>query len=139
LGIPKIQVRSDDGLDRRDAVYPIGYHHHFWDALKAQVRTRFVVAEFKDHCGPPTQTEVESIQQYLDLKALRTFGLLCSRKRAEKSAITARRRSWSEFSKMILLICDEDLLEMLDMKSNDEDPTALLDAQLNEFLMGFAS
>jgi len=79
LGTPRIQTRSEDGLDRRDAVYSIGNGHTFWENLKTECRTRMLVAEFKNHDSAPSQIEVESIQQYLFTKAMRSFGILCSR------------------------------------------------------------
>src|ERR1017187_8749078 len=34
LRLPKIQRRTHDGLDRRDAIYPIGAGNSFWDSVK---------------------------------------------------------------------------------------------------------
>ena len=133
LRTPKIQSRSEDGLDRRDAVYSIGHGHIFWDNLRNECRTRFAVAEFKNYTHTPGQKEVESIQQYLFTKAMRSFGILCSRLPASESALKARRRAWLEFEKLIVLLADEDLKEILQAKALGDDPCDILDAQLNEF------
>ena len=74
FGVPTIQSRSEDGLDIRDAVYPIGSGNAFWDDLKRMCMTRFAVAEFKNHSEGVTQKEVESVQQYLYQKAMRMLG-----------------------------------------------------------------
>lgn len=76
LGVPRLQMRSDDGLDRRDAIYKIGHGEPIWDSIKAECRTRFLVAEFKNSCNAPTQRDVESLQQYLFGGALRSFGCI---------------------------------------------------------------
>lgn len=133
LSIPKVQSRSEDGLDRRDAIYSIGHGHTSWDSIKAECRTRFAVAEFKNYTHAPGQREVESIQQYLFTKAMRSFGILCSRQSPSESALKARRRAWLEFDKLIVLLSDEDLREIILAKSSGGDPSEVLDAHLNEF------
>jgi hypothetical protein len=138
LKVPKVQSRSEEGLDRRDAVYPIGNGHSFWDELKRDSHSRFVVAEFKNYCDAPSQIEVESIQQYLFVKAKRMFGLLCSRHRPGQSALKARRRAWMEFDKLIVFISDDDIIDMLNMKGIGEDPTEVIDSQLEEFWLELA-
>ncbi|MDR7088598.1 restriction endonuclease [Cellvibrio fibrivorans] len=131
--VPKVQSRSEDGLDRRDAVYPIGNGHAFWDELKRDSHSRFAVAEFKNLCEAPTQKEVESIQQYLFVKAKRMFGILCCRHSPSQSALKAKRRAWIEFDKLIVILSDDDMIDMLNMKGGGEDPAEVIDSQLEEF------
>lgn len=139
LSPPQVQTRSDDGLDRRDAVYKIGYGHQVWDAIKSECRTRYAVAEFKNVCAAPGQVEVESLQQYLYTDALRSFGLLCARQPPTDSAITARRRAWREFDKMIVFLSDNDFVEMLQIRAAGNDPAVVLDAKIDEFLAALSA
>ncbi|HOI75916.1 MAG TPA: restriction endonuclease [Syntrophales bacterium] len=138
FGVPIIQSRSEDGLDIRDAVYPIGSEITFWDDLKRICMTRFAVAEFKNHSESITQKEVESVQQYLYRKAMRMFGIVCSRKEPSESAIRARRRAWVETDKLIVLLSDEDLKDLIRARSFGENPAAVIDAQLEEFFLYLA-
>lgn len=131
--VPKLQSRSEDGLDRRDAVYPIGNGHAFWEELKRDSHSRFAVAEFKNLCEAPTQKEVESIQQYLFVKAKRMFGVLCCRHSPNQSALKARRRAWIEFDKLIVILSDDDMIDMLNIKGSGDDPAGVIDSQLEEF------
>ncbi len=43
LGVPAVQSRSEDGLDIRDAVFPITSDHAFWQEIKRTCSTRFMV------------------------------------------------------------------------------------------------
>ncbi|MCG8291719.1 restriction endonuclease [Pseudomonas entomophila] len=138
LGVPYIQSRSEDDLDIRDAVYPISGDHPFWKEIKTTSLTRSVVAEFKNYTDPIGQKEVESLQQYLFKKAMRMFGLLCSRKQPSDSALKARRRVWMESDKLILLLSDEDLKDLVRARSYGETPTDVLDAQLDDFFLKLA-
>ena len=70
----------------------------------------------------------------LHAKAMRTVGLLVTRRPASSSALLARRRCWIESDKLILFLSDDDLAEIVLARSRDEDPGELLDAQLDSFL-----
>lgn len=135
LGTPAIQSSSDDGLDRRDAIYPILNGNSSWEAIRSDCRTRMVVAEFKNYTDPPGQKEVESLQQYLFDKGMRTFGILCTRQLPSKQADIARRRVWVESNKLIVMFSDNELIEMLQLKAIGEDPTVIVDDQLNAFFL----
>jgi hypothetical protein len=138
LSVPSVQSRTEDGLDIRDAVYPMSGNRPFWQELKRICPTRFVIAEFKNYADPIRQGQVESIQQYLYTKAMRMFGLLCSRLPASDSALAARRRAWVEMDKLILFLSDEDLKDLVRARSAGDDPTQILDAQLQEFFLRLA-
>jgi hypothetical protein len=138
LRMPKIQSASEDGLDRRDAIYPIGSGHPFWDNIKYQHSARMVVAEFKNHTEKIGQAEVESLQQYLMPEAKRSFGILCSRKGPSPSAIKARRRAWMTSRNLILFLSDLDLQDLLAKRDADEDTSTALDSQMDEFFITLA-
>jgi hypothetical protein len=138
LGVPSVQSRSEDGLDIRDAVFPITGGHAFWQEIKRTCSTRFMVAEFKNYTESIRQREVESVQQYLYSKAMRMFGVLCSRNQPSESALLARRRAWVEADKLILFLSDEELKDLVHAKSYGENPTDVLDAQLGEFFLRLA-
>jgi hypothetical protein len=135
LRLPRIQSRSDDDLDRRDAVYPIGMGNAFWDSIKYEYSSRMVVAEFKNYVDPVGQGEVESLQQYLLPKAKRAFGLLCSRHPPSDPALKARRRAWMVSENIILFLEDDDLKEIVRIRAEDGDPSFVLEAQIDEFFI----
>jgi len=138
LRMPKIQSATEDGLDRRDAIYPIGTGHPFWDNIKYQHSARMVVAEFKNFTDKIGQAEVESLQQYLMPEAKRSFGILCSRKGPSPSAIKARRRAWMISRNLILFLSDLDLQDLLSKRDAGEDTSVVLDSQMDEFFITLA-
>lgn len=133
LSPPKVQSRTEDGLDIRDAIYAIRPGNQYWDMLRSECSTRFMVAEFKNYKDPIGQQEVESIRQYLYPKARRSFGVLCSRKGHNGSAEKKRRRSWVEDDKLIAFVTDSDLIEMINLKDSGEEPFQVIDSHLEEF------
>lgn len=133
LGPPEQQTRSDDGLDIMDAIFPIRTGTPPWALVRAEYGTRFAVAEYKNYTKPIGPKEVESIQQYLWIPAKRQFGLLVSRELPAPQAIVQRRRAWLEQQKMIVFLTAIDLIGMLEMRENGEEPFDVIDAQLEEF------
>jgi len=135
---PRIQSTTEDGLDRRDAIYSIGGGNDFWDNIRHEYRSRMVVAEFKNYSDPIGQTEVESLQQYLLPKAKRAFGLLCSRFPPSDNAFKARRRAWMIADNIILFLGDDDLKEAVRMAAEGIDPSEILDSQIDNFFVTLA-
>ncbi|MBN1139103.1 MAG: restriction endonuclease [Anaerolineae bacterium] len=135
LRVPRIQTVTEDGLDRRDAIYPIGFGGPFWESIKYEFSSRMIVAEFKNYTEPIGQVGVESLQQYLLPKVKRSFGLLCSRHQPSESALKARRRAWMIADNMILFLSDGDLEEIVRLKDEEKDPSTVLDAQIDEFFI----
>lgn len=133
LAAPDLQTRSDDGLDIIDAIFPIRSNNPPWSLVRSEYTTRFVVAEFKNYCEPIGQVQVESIAQYLWRPAFRFFGLLVSRQPSGSSAISQRRRKWLEEKKCIVLLTDDDLCEMVQLREASEQPFDVVDAHLEDF------
>ena len=133
LGPPDQQTRSDDGLDIMDAIFPIRAAGPPWALVRAEYGTRFAVAEYKNYTKPIGPKQVESIQQYLWVPAKRQFGLLVSRELPAPQAVVQRRRAWLEQQKMIAFLTAADLISMLEMRENGEEPFEVIDAQLEEF------
>jgi hypothetical protein len=133
LSAPDIQSRSDDGLDIIDAIFPIRSSAPPWALIRSEFRTRFVVAEFKNHCDGIGPVQVESIAQYLWRPAQRLFGLLVSRTNPAAHAIAQRRRKWLEEEKCIVFLSDDELCEMLQLRDAKAQAFDVIDAQLEDF------
>ena len=93
------------------------------------------MSEFKNYSESISQREVEAIQQYLFGKAMRNFGLLCSRSEPSDSALVARRRAWMEFDKLIVFLSDEDLKDLIRARSLGENTAEVIDTQLDDFFL----
>lgn len=109
---------------------PIGSGHPFWETIKYSHASRMVVAEFKNHHQPVGQTEVESLQQYLLPRTRRPY--------LQSQPIQARRRAWMTPENIILFLSDGDLADLVRLKSREEDPTEVLDAQTDDFFITLA-
>lgn len=133
LAAPELQTRSEDGLDIMDAIFPVRGIAPPWSVLRSEHRSRFVVAEFKNYAEPIGQRQVESLAQYLWHKAFRSFGLLLSRNGFTESAALARRRAWTDGDRMIVMLSDDDLVYMAQLKEEGQDAFQVVDSQLETF------
>lgn len=69
---------------------------------------------------------------------MRTFCLLLCRKGASEEGCAQRRKAWVENRKKILFVSDEDLSEMIQIKWRGDDPTIVLDLQMDECFTSLA-
>ena len=80
--------------------------------------------------------ELYTTEKYLYEKALRRVAIIISRKGADENALAAVRGSLRESGKLILCLSDRDILELMEIKERNEQPTeAFLGAMLDDLLI----
>lgn len=110
--------------------------HPLWQMLVQHYNSHFVVFEFKNYAKEIDQNLIYITEKYLFDAALRNVALIISRKGFSKSAKFAAEGCLKEHGKLILDITDDDLIRMLELRS-DKAADYLLD-KLEEFLMGIS-
>ena len=133
----KTQEYSNDGLYRFDLFCRIkmDVRQDFFDTIKRYFNTKYIVFEFKNYEKPITPKEVYTTEKYLYEKALRKVAIIVSRKGADEHAQKAMRGSLRESGKLILYLSDNDLLDMISIKQDGEDPADFLANRLDDFLL----
>ncbi|WP_433683375.1 restriction endonuclease [Nocardia sp. CA-119907] len=133
LDPPKIQNRTDDGLDIMDAIFDIPHTDSSWSQARSTYKTHFVIAEFKNYTGNIDPKAVRQLVEYLWPKAFRMFGIVVSRRGPNDQAIAARRRAWLDDEKMVVFLNDSDVIEMARLVDTGENPYNLIHLQLMDF------
>lgn len=110
--------------------------HPLWQLLVQHYNSHFVVFEFKNYAKEIDQNLIYITEKYLYDSALRNVAVIVSRKGFSKSAKFAAEGCLKEHGKLVFDIKDEDLIEMLNLKS-DKAADYLLE-KLEEFLMGIS-
>lgn len=110
--------------------------HPLWQLLVQHYNSHFVVFEFKNYAKEIDQNLIYITEKYLYDSALRNVAVIISRKGFSKSAKFAAEGCLKEHGKLVLGIKDEDLIEMLRLKS-DKAADYLL-GKLEELLMGIS-
>lgn len=139
LTAPMRQPRTYSGTDRRDAILPNRNHSQDnpWGHLLVELDARMVLFEFKNYSTEPVgKDEVNQTRNYLS-QPIGRLGILISRTGYAPGASVKRNGAYSEDKKVILLLSDEDLKEMLYMKERGEDPADLVMDAIERFYVEY--
>jgi Restriction endonuclease len=129
------QKRTDDGLNRFDYVCRIKPSTEFWTFLLDHLNSRYVLFEFKNYRGLIKQGQILTTEKYLLEKGLRRVAIILSRGGAEKNAIAMTQGAMRESGKLMLVLDDDKVCQMLHMKEQGEDPTDLLFEVADDFML----
>ncbi len=129
------QQRTDDGLNRFDFVCRVRPTTDFWNFLIDHLNSRYVLFEFKNYAGKIKQGQILTTEKYLLERGLRKAALVLTRVGAEPDAVKMTQGAMREHGKLMLILNDERLCEMLHMKDRGEDPTDCLFEVADEFLL----
>lgn len=129
------QHRTDDELNRFDYVCRIIPSTDFWNFILQQMHSRYVIFEFKNYEDPIKQGQVLTTEKYLLEKGLRRVAIMLTREGAHSSAVKTAQGAMRESGKLILILNDEQICQMLAMKEKGSDPTDLLFEITDSFLL----
>jgi len=137
LSLWKKQIKSNADLFRFDLVCKIKNDTDldFWNVIKRFYDTLYVVFEFKNYTKPITQSEIYTTERYLYAKALRRVAIMITRKGLDGNAEIAQRGVLRENGKLIICLSDEDIIEMIKMKENGDEPCDYLSEYLDNLLV----
>lgn len=129
------QLRTDDGLDRYDFVCRVRPATDFWKFLIEQLNSQYIIFEFKNYKEKIAQGQMLTTEKYLLEKALRKVAILLTRNGASDSATKMARGAMRDSGKMMLVLDDTKLIEMIKMKQVGSDPTDYLFELADNFLL----
>lgn len=129
------QKRTDDGLNRYDLICRLSPTTDFWNFVDNQLASRYVLFEFKNYNKPIKQGQILTTEKYLLPLALRRLGIVFCRKGADQSAQLTVAGAMRESGKMMLVLEDENVCELLHAKDHGDDPSDHLFRLSDDFLM----
>lgn len=129
------QKRTDDGLNRFDFICRIRPVTDFWKFLIDHLDSRYVLFEFKNYTGKIKQGKILTTEKYLLGRGLRRVAIILTRAVAEPQALAMAQGAMREHGKLMLIVNDDKLCEMLHMKERGEDPSDALFDLSDDFLL----
>ncbi|WP_460044433.1 restriction endonuclease [Pseudomonas sp. S2_H01] len=129
------QKRTDDGLNRYDYVCRVRPTTEFWKFIIDHLDSRYVLFEFKNYAGKIKQGQILTTEKYLLERGLRRVAIIMTRVGAEDHAVAMTQGAMREHGKLMLILNDEKVCEMLHMKERGEDPTDCLFEIADDFLL----
>jgi hypothetical protein len=129
----KLEVRTVDGTERRDIVFTNDSDKTFWDYVRSEHSSIFLMFETKNTASL-INTYFNQTATYLGDR-LGRLGIIVTRRPVEESQ---QRKAFSIYNdshprKVILVISDVDLYRMLDMKCAGNDPMRFIQNRYRAF------
>lgn len=119
------QVHSNDELYRFDLCCRIktGDVEEFFEIIRGYFKSKYIIFEFKNYEDKISQKEIYTTEKYLYAKALRGVAIIITRKGINTNGIKAIKGCLRENGKLIIVLTDNDLKEMLYIKYRNESPS----------------
>lgn len=125
------------GVNRRDIIFPNYAVDGFWKFIRDHYEAYFVVVEAKNYLGGVKKKEILQIANYLSAHGPGLFGIVACRNAADRSAEVTRREQWVIYQKMIIVLNDDDLRQMLSLLSNGDNPGTVIRQKIEDFRLEF--
>jgi len=129
------QSKTDDDLNIMDLVCRISTGNEFWDFIKNEFNSRYIMFEFKNYSDLIRQTQIYTTEKYLFQKALRNVCFIVSRKGIHTNSQIAVDGILRESGKLIIPLLDNDLIKMLELKAKKLFPEDYLFDKVDNYLM----
>lgn len=136
LEVPLVEASNATGVNRRDIILANYADGGFWDSLRRAYVADFIVVDAKNVCGAVTKGHVLQLANYLSHAGAGLFGMILTRGDQNRAALLTRREQWVMHRKMILVVSDSDLHQMIQNKVAGEPPEEVLRQQIQDFRLG---
>lgn len=133
LADPLHESRNASGVNRRDIILANYVHDGFWGFLYRAYRAEYIVVDAKNYCKGISKAHVLQLANYLSEAGTGLLGIIVTRKDEGGAALVTRREQWLIHRKMIIVIADVDLHQMLDNRGAGLDAEELLRQKIQDF------
>jgi len=135
LDSPLYELADKDKRNRRDIIFENTGEHFFWKHIKEEYRGLYIVIDAKNYTNKLTKRPIIDIAHYLKPYGCGMFGIIVTRKGLGPAGQHARKEQWIGNRKMILVLSDSEILEMLRLKLDGEKPEEVLRRKISNFRM----
>jgi hypothetical protein len=125
--------RNSSGVNRRDIIMPNYATAGFWHFARMTYQADYIVFDAKNFTGNVGKSEVLQLANYLSSHGTGLFGALVTREGENEAAHYVRREQWIVHRKMILIINDDDIIQMMAIKDGGDSPDALIRQKVEDF------
>ncbi len=130
---PLYESSDRSKTNRRDHVMPNYIENGFWAYLRDRYSADFIVIDSKNYSGNVTKACVLQMTNYLKKQGTGLFGLLIARNDGNRGCKETIREKWVLENKMVVILTDEDIENMLLVKSNTGNPEEILRQKIEDF------
>ncbi|MGW0187349.1 hypothetical protein ACWDV7_16510 [Streptomyces sp. NPDC003362] len=133
LSSPLRERGNHTKINRRDIILPNYAETGFWRFARGEYRADYVVVDAKNYSQAIRKEQVLQIANYLQRHGVGLFAMIMCRAGFGESAFYTLREQWILHDKMIIILQDDDVLQMLAVKSGGGDPSELIRQKIEDF------
>ena len=121
------------GANRRDFVFPNYCEQGFWAHLRSRYAADYIVVDAKNSSQRITKRDVLQVSNYLKEHGTGLFGIIVARIGVTDSAYYTLREVWAIEKKMIIILRDNDLEQMLLERLAGGAPETIIRQKIEDF------
>jgi hypothetical protein len=133
LSSPIEESSNEAQVSRRDFVVPNYANDGFWMFMRTHYRADYVVVDAKNLTGFLTKSHVLQVCNYMTPHGTGLFGILATRNGSSRAADYTRREQWVLHGKLVIVLVDDDLQQMLRNLDSGDDPTVVIRQKIEDF------
>lgn len=134
LGKPIPDLSDKTQANRRDFIIPNYVDKGFWAFMREKYCADYIVIDAKNYTRKVKKSEVLQVANYLKPHGAGLFGLIVSRVGGDSSGCEhTLREQWLVHQKLILVLDDDDVKEMLIARSDGRAPEDILSQKIEHF------
>lgn len=133
LSRPIPQKEDAFGANRRDFILPNYCETGFWAFMRNAYHADFIVVDAKNYSGQISKDDVLQVLNYLKVHGAGMFGLIICRNGVLQNADLKLREAWASEGKLILVLDDSDIEQMLIEKGSGRAPELVIRQKIEDF------
>lgn len=133
LSNPIYEHADEFKINRRDFILPNYAENGFWSYLRDKYNADFIVIDAKNYTKKVQKKDVLQICNYLKTHGAGLFGIIITRHGGDTSCFHTIKEMWAIQQKLIIVLNDEDIKQMLTLKSVGNDPEEVLKDKIETF------
>lgn len=119
--------------NRRDFIFSNYCDKGFWSYLQSRYSADYIVVDAKNYQKNITKREVLQIANYLKEHGSGLFGIIITRNGVSESALYTLKEVWAIHKKMIIILQDNDIEQMLLEKLANREPENIVRQKIEDF------
>ncbi|WP_260639418.1 hypothetical protein [Streptomyces angustmyceticus] len=133
LSPPLWEMKNFSSVNRRDLILPNYASDGLWQYLRTRYQADYVVIDAKNYSESIKKDEILQIANYLQRHGVGLFALIFSRREPDSRLLYTLREQWVLHDKMIIVLSDSDVKQMLSDKKVGTDPVELIRQKIEDF------
>lgn len=133
LGKPISELSDFSNINRRDFILPNYTENGFWAHLRSKYTGDYIVVDAKNYKEKLKKEQALQIANYLKNYGAGLFGMIVCRNGADKNCMHTLKEIWLVQKKMIVILTDNDIEQMLLDKQNKVQPEITIQQKIENF------